>query len=119
MPITIIRPEDRDIQPVGDAVPGAPAETAKRSGRQILSSADPYVQLTRVEAGTTVPRHSHAAPEAMIVLSGALVVDGQRCEPGTIFLIPANEQYGFDVADDGDVTLCVVRPESGGFQAAG
>jgi quercetin dioxygenase-like cupin family protein len=118
MAIRMIRPQDRDIQPVANPPAGADPEVVKRSGKQIVSMEDPYVQFTKVVAGTKLPAHSHSASEALIILEGAVEVDGDRCGPGTVFLIPASEEYGLDVAEGDDLVFVVVRPSEGPFQAA-
>jgi quercetin dioxygenase-like cupin family protein len=118
MTVKIVRPTDRALQPVSaDVAPGASADIKARSARQVVSETDPYVQFTKIQAGTSVPAHSHAAPEAMVILSGTANVGGQVCEAGTLLIIPANEEYGFDVGPNDDLTFVVVRPESGGFTA--
>lgn len=114
---TIIRPHERDPQPLPpEKIPaGADPKVANASKRRVLSEAGPYVQVTHIAAGTSVHPHSHAAPEAMIILEGAAIIDDERLEAGTMLIIPANEEYGFDVPDDTDCEFVVVRPESGGF----
>jgi anti-sigma factor ChrR (cupin superfamily) len=38
--------------------------------------------LVRMEAGTHFPAHRHGGPEEVLLLSGDLVVEGQRMKPG-------------------------------------
>jgi quercetin dioxygenase-like cupin family protein len=115
MTIEIVRPADRDLQEV-EAGNQAPAAAKLASRKQVISLDQPYVQLNRVNAGTSVPAHSHAEPEAMIVLSGTVVVNGIDCEAGTILVIPANEEYGFEVGPHEPLEFVVVRQARADFQ---
>lgn len=112
----IIRPHERAPQPLAVVPEGADAEVARRSAKRVLSETEPYVQITRIAGGIEVPAHSHAAPEAMVILEGGIELDGETHGPGTILIIPANEPYGFRTADREDLEFVVVRPESGGFR---
>jgi quercetin dioxygenase-like cupin family protein len=109
MAITVVRPEDRRPAPVESNNP-APQAAKDASLKQVLSNDEPYVQLTVVKPGTTLPVHSHAEPEAMIVLSGTVEVAGVWCPAGTIAIIPADEKYGLQVGDDEPLAFVVVRP---------
>lgn len=109
MAVTIVRPSDRRLAPVDPSSSTAPAAVLQQSQRQILSADAPFVHLAQLAPGSTVPLHSHSTPEVTVVLSGTVRVGGQECEAGTIFLIPANEQYSLEVGDE-PLTFVVVRP---------
>ena len=115
MTIEILGPGDRDLREV-EAGNQAPEAAKRASRKQVISGDAPYVQLNRIDAGTSVPAHSHAAPETMIVLSGSLEMNGMVCEAGTIAVIPANEEYGFEVGGDEPLVFVVVRPTRADFQ---
>jgi quercetin dioxygenase-like cupin family protein len=117
MAIAIIRPADRDPRPVESSNP-APEAAKNATRKQVLSRSNPYVQLNVVEPGTTLPTHSHASPEAMIVLSGTVEVAGTVCEAGTVAIIPANEEYGLQVGAYEPLCFVVVRPDEAMFQPA-
>lgn len=109
MSVTIVRPSDRRLTPVDPASTKAPTAVLQQSQRQILSPDSPYVQLVELAPGSTVPAHSHSTAEVTVVLSGTVRVGGVDCGAGTIFLIPANEEYALEVGDE-PLTFVVVRP---------
>lgn len=117
MTLTIVRPQDRDLREV-EAGNRAPAAAKRASRKQVISETEPYVQLNRVDAGTSLPVHSHAEPEAMIVISGSVTVNGVDCGPGTVAVIPANEEYGLEVGAAEPLVFVVVRPVPADFQPA-
>jgi quercetin dioxygenase-like cupin family protein len=56
-----------------------------------------------------VGRHSHPVPEINIVLSGSVIIGGREYGAGTMMLIPADEEYDFDIGGS-PTTFLVVRP---------
>ena len=51
--------------------------------------------ITRMEAGATIPAHSHSkADETVYVLEGDFVEDGVRYGPGTVFFGKAQTVHG-------------------------
>jgi quercetin dioxygenase-like cupin family protein len=109
MPVTIVRPSERRLAAVDPSSTRAPSAVLQQSMRQILSADAPYVQLVEMAPGSTVPLHSHSTAEVTVVLSGSVRVGGVDCPPGTIFLIPADEEYALEVGDE-PLTFVVVRP---------
>jgi quercetin dioxygenase-like cupin family protein len=118
MPITIIRPGDRQLQAASSVAPkSAPSAATDRAKAQIISADQPYAHLSQLEPGTVLPLHSHSQPEITIVLSGTVRIAGQECEAGSIFVIPANEKYALEAGDAEPLTFVVVRPAKAEFQS--
>lgn len=108
MNVTVVRPADRDLQPV-------------REGNPILLqvvadglAGHPYVHLTEVPARHHIAAHSHSEDEVTVILSGVAIVDGVECGPGTLLVIPADTEYAID-AGDAPLTFAVVRPRKADY----
>jgi quercetin dioxygenase-like cupin family protein len=103
MSVTIVRPETRALEPVKE---GAPVLL------QVVADGlegNPYVHLTEVPAGHHIATHSHSESEVTIILAGTAIVDGEECGPGTLLVIPANQDYAIDAGDE-PLVFAVVRP---------
>lgn len=111
MSVTIVRPEERDLEPVSE---GNPILLRVVAGGL---DGDPYVHVTEVPAHHHIATHSHSETEITIVLSGVAIVGGTECPAGTILVIPANEQYALD-AGDAPLTFAVVRPRKASYEFA-
>ncbi len=106
--MTVVRPGDRDLQPV-------------RAGNPILLQVvadglggNPYVHVTEVPAGHHIATHSHSEDEVTVILSGVAIVEGVECGPGTLLVIPANERYALDAGDE-TLTFAVIRPRKADY----
>jgi quercetin dioxygenase-like cupin family protein len=108
MSVTVVRPGDRDLQPV-------------RAGNPILLQVvadglggNPYVHVTEVPAGHQIAAHSHSEDEVTVILSGVAIVEGVECGAGTLLVIPANERYAIDAGDE-PLTFAVIRPRKADY----
>ncbi len=67
-------------------------------GTQYLPLAEPVSQgsihLLKMEAGTTIPIHTHPCDEYVYVLSGIVETGGKTCSQGTFWITPAQTQQG-------------------------
>ena len=62
--------------------------------------------LTRLQAGATIPRHHHTkADEAVYVLEGDFVEDGQAFGPGAFFAGKAGNIHGPHSSNEGCIVL--------------
>ena len=115
MAATIIRPGERRLEPVGSSTahaqsPAAPSSPATGAIlRQIVCDDRPYVHLVEVPAHHRIAPHRHSEAEVTIILSGSARIAGTDCEPGTVIVIPAEEDYAIDVGAQ-PLTMVVVRP---------
>jgi hypothetical protein len=109
MSVTIVLPDDRRMEPVSE---GSPIEL-----RVVSDGLDgePYVHVAEVPARHHIATHSHSETEVTIVLSGTAIVGGTVCPAGTLFVIPANEQYELDAGDE-PLTFAVVRPRKASYE---
>ncbi len=108
MSVVIVRPEARELVPVQA---GAPILL------QVVADGlegNPYVHLTEVPAGHHIATHSHSESEVTIILSGVAIVDGESCGPGSLLVIPANENYAIDAGDE-PLVFAVVRPRKADY----
>ena len=108
MSVSIVRPGDRDLQPV-------------RAGNPILLQVvadglggNPYVHVTEVPPGHHIAAHSHSEDEVTVILAGVAIVEGVECGPGTLLVIPANERYALDAGDE-PLTFAVIRPRKADY----
>jgi quercetin dioxygenase-like cupin family protein len=114
MPVTIVRPADRDLQPVRPATATSPASPV---ALEVISGGldgQPYVHLSQVPAGHVIDAHSHSEPEVTIILAGSARVGGTVCEAGSIIVIPADEVYSLEAGDE-PLTFAVVRPKKAAY----
>ena len=112
MPIVVNTPQTRNMQEVHT---DAPRKATQNSVWEVIQRDDPYVHVTRVNAGSHVDAHSHSTSEVMIVLEGSVRVGDTDCSAGSIAIIPAHEVYSLDVGEQG-VTFAVVRPATAKFE---
>jgi quercetin dioxygenase-like cupin family protein len=116
MPVSIVRPSDRNLRPVGtppDEGGGAPSPVQL----EVISGGldgQPYVHVTEVPAGHYIDAHSHSEPEVTIILSGRATVGDTVCEAGSVVVIPADEVYSLEAGDE-PLTFVVVRPRKADY----
>ncbi len=81
-------------------------------GVSMLSYAEPIkggsIHRARLNAGTTIPPHTHPADEYVFVLSGTIETGGRRCEAGTFWITPEGTRQGPHIALN-DVELLTIR----------
>jgi quercetin dioxygenase-like cupin family protein len=114
MPVTIVRPVDRDLQPVRPATDDAPASPV---ALEVISGGldgQPYVHLSQVPAGHYIDAHSHSEPEVTIILAGSAKIGDTVCETGSVVVIPANEVYSLEAGDE-PLTFAVIRPRKADY----
>ena len=85
---------------------------------QVLAETAPYVHVTEVSAGYVIHPHSHSETEVTIVLKGTARVGDTVCGPGTILIVPANEEYTLLAGDDEPLVFAVVRPRKAAYELA-
>lgn len=103
MSVSILRPSDRDLQPVRDGHPILLQVVADGL------AGHPYVHVTEVPAGHHIEAHSHSEDEVTVILSGVAIVDGVECGAGTLLVIPAHQEYAIDAGPE-PLTFAVIRP---------
>ena len=115
MPVTIIRPEDRKLEPLD-----ADATRGNVDGAWIkhwvISEGSPYLHMSQVSPGFVVHPHSHSESEVTVILSGTVVVGDQEIGPGSLLIIDANEEYSLVAGDGEPLTFLVFRPRKAAFQ---
>lgn len=117
MPIRVVRPGERALEPVSQqGVPNLPESVGAVALRQIVSSDAPYVHIAQLPPGATVPVHSHSEDEVTVILSGTGAVGGDELETGSVVLVPANEEYDLSVVGDEPLTFLVVRPRAAAYR---
>jgi quercetin dioxygenase-like cupin family protein len=114
MPVTIVTPPDRDLQPVGGST--APADEQIKLG--VIADGEPYVHLAEVPPGHVIAPHSHSQAEVTIVLSGSMTVGDRVCGPGTVIVIPSDEEYGLVAGTEEPLVFAVVRPRRASYRFA-
>ena len=114
MPVTIVRPADRDLQPVRPATADAPASPVSLEVISGGLDGQPYVHLSQVPAGHFIDAHSHSEPEVTIILAGSAKVGDTVCETGSVIVIPADEVYTLEAGDE-PLTFAVVRPKKADY----
>lgn len=94
-----------DYEPV-ELAPGARIRTPY--GKNIMLS---YVEM---DEGSLVPTHSHPHEQAGMLLEGQLELtigdESRVCEPGDLFIIPANTPHSARPVGGGAVILDVFSP---------
>ena len=113
---TIYRPEDLKLEVLDPAV--ARSGTGDEIKLQVLAESAPYVHVTEVSAGYVIHPHSHSETEVTIVLKGKAKVGDTVCGPGTILIVPANEEYTLLAGDDEPLVFAVVRPRKAAYELA-
>ena len=111
MSVTIVPPDERDLEPVSE---GSPIQL--RVVRDGLDG-EPYVHVTEVPPHHHIATHSHSETEVTIVLSGTAIVDGVECPVGTLLVVPANEQYALDAGNE-PLVFAVIRPRKASYEFA-
>jgi quercetin dioxygenase-like cupin family protein len=114
MPVSIVRPSDRNLQPVRPATGEAPASPVLLEVVSGGLDGQPYVHLTEVPAHHYIDAHSHSEPEVTIILSGRARVGDAVCEAGSVVVIPAHEVYSLEAGDE-PLTFVVVRPRKAAY----
>jgi quercetin dioxygenase-like cupin family protein len=114
MPVTIVRPADRDLQSVRPATDDTPASPVLLEVIAGGLDGQPYVHLSQVPAGHSIDTHSHSEPEVTIILSGSARLGDVVCEAGSVVVIPADEKYSL-VAGDEPLTFAVIRPKKADY----
>jgi quercetin dioxygenase-like cupin family protein len=66
------------------------------------------IHRARVEAGATIPVHTHPSDEFVQVVRGTIITGGRQCEAGTFWITPAGTHQGPHVAVT-DVELLTIR----------
>jgi quercetin dioxygenase-like cupin family protein len=112
--ITVVRPGDRQLQPVGPAEL-TPKEQVKL---QILRDTEPYVHLAETPPGHVIAPHRHSETEVTVILHGTATVGGETYGPGTVLIVPADEEYGLEAGPAEPLVFAVVRPKKAVFTPA-
>jgi mannose-6-phosphate isomerase-like protein (cupin superfamily) len=120
MAVKIIRPAERELLPVRPAA--EPAGEASRASehpikRQVVSDDEPYAHIVEAPAHHVIAAHSHSRTEVTVILSGAAQVAGTTCGPGTVIVVPADEEYSIEVGDS-PLTMVVMRPGRAAYRWA-
>ena len=118
MPLQILKSGEYDLRSIGDGDNASGTEGVSEAARaavrrQVVSDSDPHVHISQLPADHVGATHSHSTDEVMVVLDGAVAVDGSECGPGSILLIPANLPYGLQTPQDKGVTFLIVRQTPG------
>ncbi len=108
MAFTIVRPSERELEPVREGAPILLRVVA--DGLE----GEPYVHITEVPAGHHIDAHSHSETEVTIIVSGTARVGDTVCEAGSIVVIPADQEYTLDAGDE-PLTFIVVRPRKAAY----
>jgi quercetin dioxygenase-like cupin family protein len=66
------------------------------------------IHRARLEAGATIPVHTHPSDEFVQVVRGTIVTGGRQCGPGTFWITPAGTKQGPHHAVT-DVELLTIR----------
>jgi anti-sigma factor ChrR (cupin superfamily) len=69
---------------------------------------DAIVGFVRMPAGAAFPHHEHIGDEVMLVMQGALIIDGSIHGAGAEVTSTAGSSHGFVAAPGPDVTFLVV-----------
>jgi quercetin dioxygenase-like cupin family protein len=81
-------------------------------GTQFLPLAEPVsqgsVHLLKMNAGSTIPIHTHPSDEYVYVINGVVETSGRSCSAGTFWFAPANTQQGPHLAVT-DVEIITIR----------
>ena len=129
MAVKIIRPAERELVPVHPktAPAGAAASAASAAGlplaadppikRQVVSDDEPYAHIVEAPARHVIAAHSHSRTEVTVILAGTAQVAGTQCGPGTVIVVPADEQYSIEVGD-APLTMVVMRPGRAAYRWA-
>ena len=113
---TIFRPEDLKLEVLDATV--AKGGTGDEIKLQVLAESVPYVHVTEVSPGYVIHPHSHSEAEVTIVLKGSARLGDTVCGPGTILIVPADEEYALVAGDDEPLTFAVVRPRKAAYELA-
>ena len=105
MPVTIVTPSDRNLQARGESA----------IKLEVLAD-EPYVHIAEVPAGHVIDPHSHSEPEVTVVLSGTMTVGDKVCGPGSVVVVPSDEEYGVVAGSDEPLVFAVVRPRRASYR---
>jgi quercetin dioxygenase-like cupin family protein len=114
MPVMIVRPSDRNLQPVRAATDDTPESPVRLQVVAGGLDGEPYVHLSQVPAGHYIDTHSHSEPEVTIILSGSARLGDVVCEAGSVVVIPADEKYSLEAGDE-PLTFAVIRPRKAAY----
>jgi len=112
MPVTIVTPSDRELKPVGETS----EDDNERIKLGVIADGEPYVHIAEVPAGHVIAPHSHSQPEVTIVLSGTMTVGGRSCGPGTVVVVPGDEEYGVVAGSEEPLVFAVIRPRRASYR---
>src|ERR1700704_4954846 len=79
--------------PVGAAEKDWANEIVGAPRTMLLNGSHPYVDLLEEPAHHYSPPHHHTEPEVMVVLTGRMILNGEWCDPGSVIVVPPNEEY--------------------------
>jgi quercetin dioxygenase-like cupin family protein len=113
--IEIIRTGDWDLEESSYTTTGKDGVTRHNRARVLLEG-EPYAHIAESPPGAVIPVHSHSTTELTVILQGTATVAGQQCGPGTILIVPADEEYGLEAGVDEPLTFLVVRPRKAAYQ---
>ena len=112
MVITVVRPADRRLQPVGPTT--VPAEEQVKL--DVIAETEPYIHIAQTPAGHVIAPHRHSQAEVTIILSGTAKVGDEVCGVGTVLIVPAEEEYGLEAGPEEPLIFAVMRPKKAVFR---
>jgi CDGSH-type Zn-finger protein/mannose-6-phosphate isomerase-like protein (cupin superfamily) len=116
--IQIVAPADWALNPTASWVkappePGAPPPP-QRPRSMLIHSEAPYVDVLEETPHHYSAVHQHTEPEILVVLQGAMMLNGERVGAGAMIFIPAGEEYWHSTTEESCV-VGVIRPGERGF----
>ncbi|MEE8314345.1 MAG: hypothetical protein V3R91_08490 [Myxococcota bacterium] len=112
---TIIRPEDRKLEPLGQDTTGRNAD-GDWIKHWVICEGSPYLHMTQVSPGFVIHPHSHSEPEVTLILSGTVALGDEQIGAGSLILIDADEEYSLVAGEDEPLLFVVFRPKKAAFQ---
>ncbi len=88
----VIRAEERDFQPIGFG--GIDKAVLWRGGEQVA------FELFRLPKGSVYPEHGHAFFEALLILEGAIEMDGVTYRAGDFLFTTPGEVHAVTMLED-------------------
>jgi hypothetical protein len=104
--------------PVGAAEKDWANEIVGAPRTMLLNGSHPYVDLLEEPAHHYSPPHHHTEPEVMVVLTGRMILNGEWCDPGSVIVVPPNEEY-WHATTDQPCLVAVIRPIDRGLLVHG
>ncbi len=114
---TTFRPDELDLTLLD-------TEETRRGGTgdwlklEALSENAPYVHVTEVAPGYVIHAHRHSESEVTVVLSGRALLGGAEYPAGSIFIVPADEEYELRAGESEPLRFVVVRPGKARYTVA-